>query len=315
MADETPKLEHDWTSEVVIRQAQMNDVTGIFNLTKEVQWNISQDTIATLLKIVEEGGQFLVADLKGRVIGARVVFILDHETASVGFFVVKSEYRGKTVAKQIAARVQSIIGERNLILWSLVPRIAVNIKVGMQLSTGNYCRLYYCRGKLDLTTLSPECPAGTKPIRIVPASDVNAEALGRYDKSVCTFSRPRTIQFWLAKPTAIALAALGDNDEVIGYGVARSAPETFFISPLYADTNDAMILLLRSLLTYIPEGSEVDMYARVENPTFKLLLEKNKRTFAKMHEEPIRLMNSRRELVIPKFESIFAVALAGAMPV
>ncbi|XP_013399221.1 uncharacterized protein LOC106165530 isoform X3 [Lingula anatina] len=288
MADETPKLEHDWTSEVVIRQAQMNDVTGIFNLTKEVQWNISQDTIATLLKIVEEGGQFLVADLKGRVI-----------------------------AKQIAARVQSIIGERNLILWSLVPRIAVNIKVGMQLSTGNYCRLYYCRGKLDLTTLSPECPAGacTKPIRIVPASDVNAEALGRYDKSVCTFSRPRTIQFWLAKPTAIALAALGDNDEVIGYGVARSAPETFFISPLYADTNDAMILLLRSLLTYIPEGSEVDMYARVENPTFKLLLEKNKRTFAKMHEEPIRLMNSRRELVIPKFESIFAVALAGAMPV
>ncbi|XP_013399511.2 uncharacterized protein LOC106165730 [Lingula anatina] len=161
MADTSPKKEHDWTSEVVIRQAQMSDVTGIFNLMKEVQWNFSKDTIATLLKIVEEGGEFIVADLNGLVIGARVVFILDHETASVGFFAVKPEYRGKTVAKQIAARVQSIIGERNLILWSLPPRIAPNMKVGMQLSNGSYCRLFYCRGKLDLTTLSPEQTAGT----------------------------------------------------------------------------------------------------------------------------------------------------------
>ncbi|MFF9012791.1 GNAT family N-acetyltransferase [Streptomyces sp. NPDC014870] len=89
---------------------------------------------------------------------------------------------------------------------------------------------------------TPDFPGAPDP-HIVPALDVDPEALAAYDSACHHADRPRFLTAWLATPGHRALARVVDG-RLTGYGVVRPAEDGARVGPLFADTpSDAAALL------------------------------------------------------------------------
>ncbi|XP_023932211.1 uncharacterized protein LOC106153440 [Lingula anatina] len=300
----------DVASDVIIRPAKLEDLDELYEFTDKVDWRVSKETLKLFLEIVEDG-HYLVADLHGKIIGSRLVIILDDKNAMFDFFIVDPKYRGSGVAKKIAARTMEIAGDRNVMIWSVSYRIQQNLKTGMKIGGG---RLHLCEGRFDIGTLRVDTTLNDSAIKVVPTSEVDFEALLAYDTSIIVFQREKFLKAWLAKPSAASFAALTDGGEVVGYGQVQDAPRSKVISPLYADNPAAFKLLLKALLESIPMEYSVYMLINVDYGAGMEVINMNKGTVKVFPDEPGTFMYTKRNLEMPKFGNVFAVACWGAFP-
>ncbi|XP_013420598.1 uncharacterized protein LOC106180959 [Lingula anatina] len=298
----------DISADVIIRSARQEDIPGINCLAEEAQFFRSKETLSAIMEYVGEEN-FIVAEHLGQLIGCRVAVLLNESTAFVGYFIVTKKYRGTKVAKRIARRILDIVGERNLLLWSVVERVHTNIKFGMKLASGNFQSIMVCAGKIDISKLRTceESERATHPpIKILQKSDVDFDSLFAYDTSIHGFPRRKCLEIWLTKPTSTTLVAVAHDGAVKGYGVIQDAPHYFHLAPLYAESSAAMIALLKALLETIPEGAEVEFFENPACSTAAKVLQDNKNSLAQLSE--MKLMLSKENVVMPDPERVFGVA-------
>ncbi|XP_023933253.1 uncharacterized protein LOC112042638 [Lingula anatina] len=301
---------HDVTSGVIIRPATLEDLDELYEFTDQVHWEVSKETLKVLLELVEVG-HYLVADLHGKIIGSYLIILLDGKNAMCNFLIVDQKYRGSSIAKKIVARTMENAGDRNVVIYSIYNRIQSNIKFGLKIG-GQHVHL--CEGRFDVGTLNSDAKMNHSVINVIPANEVDFEALLTYDTSINVFQRKKFLKAWLAKPSAISFAALTDGGEVVGYGQVQDAPRTKVISPLYADNPEAFKLLLKALLESIPTESRVNMFINVDYEAGMEVINKNKGTVKMLPEERGTFMYTKRNLEIPKFGSVFALTCIGSFP-
>ncbi|XP_013401633.1 uncharacterized protein LOC106167393 [Lingula anatina] len=308
--EKTGETSTDLYSQVIIRPAKRADLDELFTLTDQVGWDVSKELLTALFDSLEQG-HYIVADLHGKIIGSRFVVVLDENTVMFDFLIVDKKYRGNRIAKKIADATLKIAGERNVVLWSVPDRIELNKKVGMKIGGGN---LYFCDGFFDPETLYVDKQHDAAEVKVVSASEVDFEALLAYDTSIITFQRRKFLKVWLAKPSAIAFVALTDGGEIVGYGQVQEAPHAYFISPLYADTPSAFMMLLKAIIESIPKNSKIFMIMNVDYVAWAEVLKRNKDKINVYPENPIQMMYTKENLVMPKFSSVFAISCTGAYP-
>ena len=140
----------------------------------------------------------------------------------LGFYIVKSEYRGQGYGIQLwNAALQTLAG-RNIGLDGVAAQQQNYQRSGFQLAYRNI--RYEGVGGGEFIENSA----------IVPLSSLPFTMIANYDRLFFPCDRSQFLRCWINQPDSSALGIL-HNDRLAGYGVLRACHRGYKIGPLFAD--------------------------------------------------------------------------------
>ncbi|XP_064638828.1 holothin acyltransferase-like [Lineus longissimus] len=253
MAQELPRSFD--LSKVTIRNARSVDARQIWEWTESVQWNEALQDIQLYCDVLSDG--FLVAEFDGKMIGCIFYVHIGGEQTFGGFALVDEALRGKGTGLKLFKERSRRIGERNFGINAVAERVQPNIKMGYKHTTW---KIKYYHGTFSFA-LKPNNPG---IIQICGLSDKIFDQVLEYDKGVHVFPREKFLRAWLGRRNVTTHVAFVDG-KVVGYGLLSSATKGYRLAPLYADTQDAALILIESLVKLLPTGSDVALYVPEDN--------------------------------------------------
>ncbi len=165
---------------------------------------------------------FFVGEIDGVPVGCISAVAYEQGFGFIGFYIVRSEHRGKGYGMQLWQSAMRYLGQRNIGLDGVVDQQANYQKSGFRLA---YRNVRY--GASNLNMLRP-VPG------IVPLKQLPFQQLADYDQAVFAFERQEFLKCWISQPQVCAIGLL-QEERLAGYGVLRACREGFKIGPLFAD--------------------------------------------------------------------------------
>ena len=182
---------------------------------------------------------FVAAELKGEFVGGGSIVSYGGEYGFMGFFIVRSDLRGRGLGRQLWYR------RRQLLLDRLEPGSAI----GMD---GVYdMQPFYTEGGFeflhrDVRFEGPAPSSDGHDAGVVDVWEVDLTALYDYDRGHFPSARTAFLRRWIDQPGGHALAATSDG-QVAGYVVSRPCRLGHKIGPLFADDPSIAENLFRSV--------------------------------------------------------------------
>ncbi len=167
-----------------------------------------------------------------------------NEFSFVGFYIVKSEYRGKGYGIKLWNRALESLNGILCGLDGVVDQQENYKKSGFIYAHRNV--RYKTTGLINVN-LNPN---------ITDINDIPFNNLLIYDSECFPASRPQFLSEWIKLPESFTLA-FTENNTLKGYGTIRKCREGFKIGPLFADNETVAEELLISLLSKVNETDNV----------------------------------------------------------
>jgi GNAT superfamily N-acetyltransferase len=184
----------------------------------------------------EHPGLFLDDQLTSVILVARYVPSL----AYLGFYLAHPDYRGQGFAPLLGRHAIETLEDCKL--------IAIN---GVQSQAASYRRKYgfipvrhHVRFQGIVKPFTKE-PA-TSSIRLLNRSEINLDALIRYDASVFCADRTQLLTQWLTMPDTQVIVAM--DHEICGYGVLSACQNGYRIAPCFADHPEIASMIYHHLI-------------------------------------------------------------------
>ena len=162
--------------------------------------------------------------------------------AFIGFFIVRSDLRGRGIGTPLFQRALERAGDRVVGLDGVLEQQGYYERRGFVLAHRNV------RWR---TTGGGEPPSGPVELSSLPFEELLA-----YDTAVFGAEREGFLRAWIDRPPGHALACL-DGGRVEGYGVLRPCRAGMKVGPLFADRREVAETLLTGLLATAGPGAEV----------------------------------------------------------
>jgi len=192
---------------------------------------------------------FLAGFLDGHLIASISAIRYGEDFGFIGFYIVKTEFRGKGFGLRLWQAAMAQLTGRNIGLDGVVAQQDNYQKSGFNLAYRNI------RYQAQL----PDLPVEKNP-NIVALTTVPFDTLTTYD-STCFFApRPGFLARWIDQSESRALGYIS-NGQLQGYGVIRQCRAGYKIGPLFAD--DPRIAVLTCLSqTRLPCRWQLDTICR-----------------------------------------------------
>ncbi|QYZ80396.1 N-acetyltransferase [Methanofollis formosanus] len=226
--------------ECVVRRMERADVDFAVGLAREEGWNPGVHDAEAFYAQDPEG--FFVAEVGGEPVACSSMVRYDNEFAFWGLLIVRPEYRGLGYGLAVTEAAFAHAGGRTIGADGVV---AMQPKYRDRFGFVLHYRNIRFRGM----------GRGEMPGGLVPLSGVPFEEVVAYDADVFRAPRPQFLAPWLAQEGATALAALGPDRRLQGYGVVRPCFEGYKIGPLFADTPAIAETLLDGLAASVPDAA------------------------------------------------------------
>ncbi|QSZ66780.1 N-acetyltransferase [Methanofollis aquaemaris] len=223
--------------ECVIRRMERADVDFAVGLAREEGWNPGLHDAGAFYAQDPEG--FFIGEADGEPVACSSMVCYDDEFAFWGLLIVKPEYRGLGYGLAVTRAAFAHAGGRAIGADGVV---AMQPKYRDRFGFALHYRNIRFRGM----------GGGEMPEGLVPISEVPFEEVVAYDAEIFRAGRPRFLAPWLAQEGATALAALGADRRLQGYGVVRPCFEGYKIGPLFADSPATAGTLLDGLAASVP---------------------------------------------------------------
>lgn len=223
---------------------------------------------------IEDAEAFLVADpegfLIGRIDGVPAVSIsavaYGADFGFIGLYICRAEYRGHGHGAALARTALARLEGRVVGLDGVVDRIDSYARLGFEAAHHSF----RYGGEI-----APEWPGDPRLVAVTDdsAAGVLGAAIAAVDRACFGAERPAFLSRWIT-PTATrnAVAVIGEDGNVTGYGVIRACGEGSKIGPLFAaSAEDAESLLValaatRPGLVFLdvpePNAAGLDLAAR-----------------------------------------------------
>ncbi|MBL1174963.1 GNAT family N-acetyltransferase [Pantanalinema sp. GBBB05] len=169
----------------------------------------------------------------------------------IGFYIVKSEYRGQGYGFQLWNAALNYLAGRNIGLDGVVAQQSNYQKSGFKLAYRNI-RYEGVSGGSD-----PNHSA------IIELSQVPFEHVECYDRAFFPEHRSGFLRSWFNQPESIALGIL-EQGKLAGYGMIRVCRSGYKIGPLFADRPELAEILFLALKSRIKSGKPI--YLDVPEP-------------------------------------------------
>lgn len=212
-------------------------------------WNPGLDDAERFL--AADPGAFLWTEHEGEVVATVSCALYGDSYAFVGFYIVRSDLRGRGIGSPLFERALERAGDRVVGLDGVLAQRASYERRGFVLAHRNV--------RWGTTG------GGTRPGGLVELSSVPFEQLLAFDAAVFGCERERFLRGWIDRPAGHALACI-DGDRLSGYGVLRPCRTGMKVGPLFADDPEVADTLLTGLLAVAGPGAEVFIDMPAANP-------------------------------------------------
>jgi ribosomal protein S18 acetylase RimI-like enzyme len=222
-----------------IRNVKLPEMNLLIDWAAAEGWNPGLSDAECFFAADPQG--FFVAELAGEPVGCISAVAYGKEFGFIGFYIVRSEYRGRGYGMQLWQAAMEYLRGRNIGLDGVVAQQANYQKSGFQLA---YRNIRYVAKRLN----KPLATAGALPL-----SEVPFEQLAAYDRTMFAFDRTAFLQQWISRPGTCARGILRQG-RLAGYGVLRACREGYKIGPLFADGPTEAAALFAALVMEQREG-------------------------------------------------------------
>jgi GNAT superfamily N-acetyltransferase len=185
---------------------------------------------------------FMAAEFDGAIAGTVSCALYGAGYAFIGFYIVRSDMRGRGIGTSLFDRALARAGDRVVGLDGVLAQQPVYASLGFELAHRNE----RWRG----------IGGGSAPAGLVPLADVPFDDLAAYDAHVFGAERPAFLRVWTDRPLEHAFAA-PRNGTLAGYAVLRRCLEGTKVGPLFADDADTAAALLHGMRAAAGEGTSV----------------------------------------------------------
>jgi GNAT superfamily N-acetyltransferase len=208
---------------------------------------------------IDDGQRFLAADPDvflatehfGEIVASVSCALYGHTYAFIGFYIVRSDLRGRGIGSALFERGLARAGSRVVGLDAVLAQEATYARRGFVASHRNV------RWRL--------LGGGRRPRGLVELGSVPFRELLTFDTAIFGTERDRFLRPWIDRPAGHALACVRDG-ALAGYGVLRPCRVGSKIGPLLADDEEAADTLLTGLLAAAGSGTEVFVDMPATNP-------------------------------------------------
>lgn len=156
----------------------------------------------------------------------------------IGFYIVKTEFRGKGYGLRIWREALNYLGNRNIGLDGVLAQQENYKKSGFKLGFRNIRYQGISRG------------AKVQYRKIVKLSSLPFKQLVGYDNLLFPASRPQFLKGFISQPESLSLGAM-ENEKLAGYAVIRKCQVGFKIGPLFADNEDIAEKLFQTMNSFV----------------------------------------------------------------
>lgn len=218
-------------NDVVISTMNLSDMQMALDWADAEGWNPGLHD-AQAFYYTDPGG-FFMARLNGHPAGIISAVAYDDRFGFIGFFIVRPEYRGHSLAMLLGRKAFSYLGKRNIGLDGVPERLDNYRAFGFSVAHGN--------------TRYTGTASGIVDARVVPLIDVPFSALLAFDHRVSGFQRQTFLAHWINQPGCHALSIPDEEGKLLGYGVIRPCRRGYKIGPLFASRPDVARILFDNL--------------------------------------------------------------------
>jgi len=212
-------------------------------------WNPGLDDAERFL--AADPDSFLATEREGEIVATVSCTLYGAAYAFIGFYIVRSDLRGRGIGSPLFERALERAGERVVGLDGVLAQQASYARRGFVLAHRN----------VRWSTMG----GGDRPEGVVELSSVPFEQLLAFDSAVFGSERERFLRAWIDRPAGHALACL-ESGRVAGYGVLRPCHAGTKIGPLFADDQDVAEALMTGLLAAAGPRTEVFIDMPAANP-------------------------------------------------
>lgn len=227
-------------NDVVIRNMNLADMQTALDWAAAEGWNPGLHD-AKAFYYTDPGG-FFMATINGRPAGIISAVAYDETYGFIGFFIVRPEYRGNSLAMLLGKKAFDYLGNRTIGLDGVVNRLENYRAFGFEVAHNNTRFAGVAGGKADK--------------RVMALNDIPFNRLLAYDKAVSGFQRQTFLTHWINQPGCYALALPDGSGNLLGYGVIRPCRTGYKIGPLFADGGENALVLFGSLCNCV-RGEQV----------------------------------------------------------
>ncbi len=182
-------------------------------------------------------GGFFIGELEGEPVACISAVSYGSNYGFVGFYIVRTEYRGKGFGLKIWEHGMNRLKGRVIGLDGVPAQQENYKKYGFKLAYRNI----RFRG----------IGGGSRNRSIVNLADVSFQDLLAYDSAQFSVPRPVFLRQWIIQPEGAALGYMRDG-RLAGFGVLRACREGYKIGPLFADEPDIAESLFGALTARCP---------------------------------------------------------------
>jgi GNAT superfamily N-acetyltransferase len=212
-------------------------------------WNPGFDDAQRFL--AADPGAFLATEHEGEIVATVSCALYGDAYAFVGFYIVRSDLRGRGIGSPLFERALERAGGRVVGLDGVLAQQAYYERRGFVLAHRN----------VRWRTIG----GGQRPEGVVELSAVPFEEVIAFDAGVFGSGRKRFLRAWIDQPNGHALGWL-DGSALSGYGVLRPCRVGAKIGPLFAADPEVAEALLSGLLAAAGAGIEVFVDMPAANP-------------------------------------------------
>jgi GNAT superfamily N-acetyltransferase len=212
-------------------------------------WNPGLDDAERL--VAADPDAFLASERDGEIAGTVSCALYGDSYAFIGFYIVRSDLRGRGIGSPLFERALGRAGGRVVGLDGVLAQQASYERRGFVLAHRNV------RWRM--------VGGGEPADDMVELASVPFEQILAFDSAVFGSERERFLRTWIERPAGHALARLRGG-RLAGYGVLRPCRVGAKIGPLFADDLEVAETLLTGLLAAAGPRTEVFIDMPAANP-------------------------------------------------
>ena len=212
-------------------------------------WNPGLDDAERFL--AADPHSFLATEHEDEIVATVSCALYGDSYAFIGFYIVRSDVRGRGVGRTLFERALERAGGR-----------VVGLD-GVLAQQGSYERRGFLLAHRNVRWRT--VGGGERPEGVVELSSVPIQQVLAFDSAVFGSERERFLRVWIDRPAGQALACL-DGGMLAGYGVLRPCHVGAKIGPLFAEDADVADALLTGLLAAATPRTEVFIDIPAANP-------------------------------------------------
>ncbi|EFO94852.1 hypothetical protein CRE_08784 [Caenorhabditis remanei] len=236
--------------EIVKKTGETDDWT--FQLDDYKYWSVSYDQFWFFVIWEKETKNFVASVSLARWDGD------DGPLFSIGMFYCVPRYRGTGLGKPLFQYVMDIVGDNNA---TLTGTVEMSEKYARNFGFDKVSGYWHLSSSLKCDdVVIPDKVSGNYKTKLW--SDVDYDSLTAYDRTICVRDRKKIMTNWFNLEDTFTRVVFDGSGKIVGYSTIRLVTKNKLnIAPFYADNIEAAEVLLKDLLSMIPNWQQYASFA------------------------------------------------------